>query len=118
MSLVSSFGAMCQMIAANLGIGLLPLAAFEAQHSLRGLSAVRLTEYQITPPSDHADVLMKRVSSSGSRSVNSSDRRQPRSGRRSLGGGRPRKGDPTLALRLSLSCVLPETVPGQALSSD
>src|SRR5438132_13517704 len=46
------------------------------------------------------------------------DQQQPRSSRRSLVGGRPRKGDLPLAPRLSLSCVLPEIVPSQAISSD
>src|SRR6202035_669449 len=43
---------------------------------------------------------------------------RPRSDLRSLVGGRPRKGGLPLAPRLSLSCVPPEIVPSQAISSD
>ena len=41
---VRSFDAMCQMIAVNLGIGVLPRAAFEPMRDLRRLAAVRLDE--------------------------------------------------------------------------
>lgn len=41
---VRSFDAMCQMIAAGLGVGVLPLAACEKWLGLRGLKAVRLSD--------------------------------------------------------------------------
>ena len=41
---VRSFDAMCQMIAAKLGVGVLPLAACRQILSARGLKAVRLTD--------------------------------------------------------------------------
>ena len=41
---VRSFDAMCQMIAARLGVGVLPLAACQQLLSPRGLKAVRLTD--------------------------------------------------------------------------
>jgi len=41
---VRSFDAMCKMIAANLGIGVLPLEACQAQIGAMGLHAIRLTD--------------------------------------------------------------------------
>ena len=41
---VRSFDAMCQMIAAHLGVGVLPLAACQQMLAPRGLKAVRLTD--------------------------------------------------------------------------
>ncbi len=41
---VRSFDAMCQMIAVNLGIGILPRAAFEPMRVMRRLEAVKLDE--------------------------------------------------------------------------
>jgi DNA-binding transcriptional LysR family regulator len=42
---VRSFGAMCRMVAADLGIGILPLAACQALLEPYGLQAVRLTDH-------------------------------------------------------------------------